>query len=273
MNKTVLITGAGGNIGRKLSAHFSALGWTVKKLDVDRQGDPEVIACDLSVWDAAWVAHFAGSDAVVHLAGDPRPGASWAAIQRLNFDLTLNVYEAAARQGAKRLIFASSNWTVAGRRFGDDVLTTAVEPYPVNAYGVSKLLGERMGKSYSERWGLSAICLRIGYNQRDHDNLPGPHMGWGAWGQEMWLSDRDLCQAFERAVLAGPEVTFAVLNLMSANPGMRWDIATTPRVIGYAPQDGAVAVVTDEIAQTSQGAAQARHLIETTEAFLLSQRW
>jgi NAD+ dependent glucose-6-phosphate dehydrogenase len=33
-----------------------------------------------------------------------------------------------------------------------------------------------------------------------------------------------------------------VLNLMSANPGMRWDIDTTRRVIDYMPQDGAIPV-------------------------------
>jgi hypothetical protein len=29
---------------------------------------------------------------------------------------------------------------------------------------------------------------------------------------------------------------------MSANPGMRWDIDTTRRTIGYLPQDGHIAV-------------------------------
>ena len=272
MTKTVLITGAGGNIGRKLAQHFAGLGWTLRRLDVDAHGDPGIIACDLAVWDEAWVQQFSGVDAVIHLAGDPRPQAQWESIQRLNIDLLLNVYEAAARQGAKRLVFASSNWTVAGRRFGKEALTTDLEPYPVNPYGVSKLIGERLGRSYWERWGLSSICFRIGYNQAP-PNLPGPQMGWGAWGQEMWLSDRDLCDGFEKAVLAGPEVGFAVLNLMSDNPGMRWDIESTKRSIGYAPQDGQAAIVTFELAAHATEAASGRRMIEVTEASLLEKRW
>ncbi len=273
MSKRILITGGGGNIGRKLDTHFKTLGWTTTKLDAAAQGDAEVIEADLAVWDDAWARHFTNVDAVIHLAGDPRPHAPWASIQALNIDLCLNVYEAAARMGAKRLVFASSNWTMAGRRFGTEVLETGLEPYPINPYGVSKLIGERLGRSYSERWGLSAICFRIGYNQRDPGNLPGTHMGWGAWGQEMWLSDRDMCNGFARAVLAGPEVRFAVLNLMSGNPGMRWDIETTKRVIGYAPQDGAAAVLTPEIAAATKAAEGAHGLVEQTQGYVLTQRW
>jgi hypothetical protein len=62
----------------------------------------------------------------------------------------------------------------------------------------------------------------------------------------MWLSDRDLCQGVERAAFA-EGVQFAVLNLMSDNPGMRWDIEETRRLIGYEPRDGHAAVVTPAI--------------------------
>jgi uronate dehydrogenase len=57
----------------------------------------------------------------------------------------------------------------------------------------------------------------------------------------MWLSDGDFCHGVERAVLA-EGIGFAVVNLMSDNPGMRWDIAPTQRILGYAPRDGAVPV-------------------------------
>jgi NAD+ dependent glucose-6-phosphate dehydrogenase len=271
MAKTVLITGAGGNIGQKLKRHFLALGWTLRLLDVKAQGDGDVVECDLDVWDDRWVRQFADVDAVIHLAGQPSPAAPWSSILPLNIDLTLNVYEAAARQGTKRLIFASSNWTMAGHRFAEFPLTTDHEPNPVNPYGVSKLIGERLGRSYHDRWGLSVICFRIGYCQRG-ENKPGPHMGWGDWGQLMWLSDRDMCNAMERAVLA-EGVGFAVLNLMSDNPGMRWDIETTKRVIGYAPRDGAAAVVDAQLREAQDTAKVTRELSDRLTRLDQTRRW
>jgi NAD+ dependent glucose-6-phosphate dehydrogenase len=271
MDRTVLITGAGGNIGTKLRAHFSALGWTLRLLDVDARGDAAIQAADLADWDDAWVSRFAGVDTVIHLAGNPSPQTSWASAQRLNIDLTANVYEAAVARGVRRVVFASSNWVMAGHRPGRGALTTDMAPYPINPYGVSKLVGERMGHSAHARHGLSVVCFRIGYLQRG-DNRPGTHMGWGGWGQAMWLSNRDLCQAMERAVLA-EGVGFAVLNLMSDNPGMRWDIETTKRTIGYAPQDGAAPVLNETIEQNERSAHDLRQMAERLDAVSMEQRW
>ena len=271
MSRTVLITGARGNIGTKLRAHFTTLGWTLRLLDVESGDDPAIIAADLSVWNDGWADTFRGVDAVIHLAGRPTPLTPWADAQRFNIDMTMNIYEAAARAGARRVIFASSNWVMAGHRHGDGPLTTAMEPYPVNAYGVSKLIGERLGRSYFERWGLSSISFRIGYLQTG-DNLPGPHMGWGAWGQNMWLSNRDLCQAMERAVLA-EGVGFAVLNLMSDNPGMRWDIAETRRAIGYAPRDGWTADLSEAAEDQERMAAEMQTTAKRLDLMVAERRW
>lgn len=274
MSRIVTITGAAGSIGSKLRTHLGSRGgMTLRLLDSDARGDPAILEADLAQWDERWVGTFAGADAVIHLAGDPRPDAPWGSIVRNNVDLVLNVLEAAVQQKARRVIFASSNWTMAGHRFADGPLTADREPAPVNAYGASKLVGERLGRSFSDRHGLSVVCLRIGYCQHEHGNRPGPHMGWNRWGQEMWLSDRDLCGAFERAVLAPPELRFAVLNLMSQNEGMRWDIETTKRVLGWQPQDGWTAELTEAMRADEETARKARAVIEHTEALLADRRW
>jgi NAD+ dependent glucose-6-phosphate dehydrogenase len=57
----------------------------------------------------------------------------------------------------------------------------------------------------------------------------------------MWLSNRDFCHGVERAVLADG-IGFAMLNMMSANPVIRWDIDATRQLIFYAPQDGTASV-------------------------------
>ena len=128
MSKTVLITGARGNLGTKLRAHFTALGWRIRLLDRNAGGDPAITEADLATYDDSWALQAKDADAIIHLAGDPSPSASWTSVQRLNIDLTQNVYEAAARHGAQRVIFASSNWAMAGHRFADFPLTTTHEP-------------------------------------------------------------------------------------------------------------------------------------------------
>ena len=60
------------------------------------------------------------------------------------------------------------------------------------------------------------------------------------WFRNMWLSNRDFLDLFERALLADPAGWPApgiVVNGMSANRDMGWDIETTRRLIGYRPQD------------------------------------
>jgi len=235
--KTVLITGATGNVGRKLSAHLKAAGFPVRSLCLNPAGDPAVQSCDLSVYDERWAQSFKGVDTVLHIAADPSPWAGWDRIQQLNLDLLFNVMAAAHQKGVRRVVFASSNYVVAGYRFKQDRLTTAIGPRPINPYGASKLVGERLGKMYSERYGLSFIALRIGVCQRRAGNQHGPWVPFGHWGQSMWVSDRDLCVCFERTV-RDDSIQFGVYNLMSNNPGMRWDLGNLQRDLGFTPQDG-----------------------------------
>jgi uronate dehydrogenase len=248
--KVVLITGASGNLGSKLRQHLEGR-YSLRLLDIDPRGDLAITQVDLSAWDLTWVDQFLGADVVVHLAADPCAHQNWPKLIGPNFDGTIHVFQAAVLRVVKRLIYASSNHVMGG--YKDDPqatrLTTILPPRPgahyvvdgekrdSTPYGCGKLFGERLCKCFSEAYGLSAIALRIGW-VRPGDNRPEDvPPARGPWFRDMWLSNRDFCQLVERCILAGPELRFAVLNGMSNNTGMRWDIEDTRRILGYEPQD------------------------------------
>jgi NAD+ dependent glucose-6-phosphate dehydrogenase len=270
--RLVLITGVSGNLGTKLRHHFEQRNaYDLRLLCLNPENDPAIHTSDLSVYDESWAVHFADVNTVIHLAGDRRSWAGWDSIQKLNIDLSMNVFQAALRYGVRRMIFASSNWVMGGYRFGSERLTTSLAPWPVNPYGHSKLFGERVGRSLSEHSQMSFIGFRVGYCQPDHDNQPGRHMNYSSWGQGMWLSDRDLCHGVEQAVLA-ENVKFAILNLMSDNPGMRWDIEETKRVIGFQPRDGYTTDMDERMREGESLAKGARTLADQLNQFIVSQR-
>ena len=125
----VLITGATGNIGSKLRSYLEARGcYDLTLLCLNPGNDTDVVTADLSAFDEDWSGLFAGIDTVLHVAADPSPFASWGSIQRLNLDLLFNVMAAAQKHGVRRIVFASSNFVVAGYRFTKDALTADIEP-------------------------------------------------------------------------------------------------------------------------------------------------
>jgi hypothetical protein len=274
LSKTVLITGATGNLGAKISAHLAANGYNLRLICLNPTGRQDVVTADLTRYDDSWARVFSGVDAVVHLAGEARPTANWDTVLPLNITLLLNVFEAMRQYGGSKMIFASSNWVMAGYRFSTERLTTKLPPKPINPYGISKLFGERAGKSWvganPESGIRSFLAFRIGYCQAD-DNRPGPHMSMGQWGQEMWLSNRDLTHAIELAV--NSKIGFTVLNLMSANPGMRWDIEETRKTIGYMPQDSHVAEITEAMRERETVIRAKQELIALLEDLTASRDW
>ena len=113
MGKRIVITGAAGNLGRKIASHLESRNdYDLTLLDINPGDDSEIVSADLSRSDDSWEQHFEGVDTVVHMAAEPRPHAPWESLEKLNIDLTINVYTAAVAKGARRLIFASSNWVM-----------------------------------------------------------------------------------------------------------------------------------------------------------------
>lgn len=233
----VVITGATGNLGQKARRHLEQLdGYTVVPIDRESRGDPEVVVADLTTFDPSWVRHFAGADAVVHLAAEPQLDSGWPELQPNNVDAVLNVFEAAAEHGPMRFVFASSCTAMDEYFWEQGPIGADLVPKPLSLYGATKAMGERIGKLYAERRGLSVICLRIGANDPG-ENLPSrsisPHRG--LWAQQRWLSNEDFCQAVQKS-LDAKDIGFAVVNIISRNHGMRWGLEEAESVIGYRPQ-------------------------------------
>jgi nucleoside-diphosphate-sugar epimerase len=236
---TVLITGACGNLGRKLR---SAWADRYELILIDRLAgpeDPEVLAADLAEPDEHWMGTFHGADAVIHLAANPDPDASWEDLVGPNLDATANVLQAAVLGAVDRVIFASSSHTMWGYQQDDDgPITEDRPPRPDGPYGASKLVGERLGRSFSLAFELAFIALRIGWVQPGANH---PSTLPDDWARSLWLSDRDFVQLVDRALWAELDAGFLVVNGVSRNRVGRWPIDRAIEAIGFDPLDDSYA--------------------------------
>ena len=160
-----------------------------------------------------------------------------------------NVYEAARAAGVKRVVFASSGNAIRGfeaeapydahrpgagttrcRRGSGRV--THKDVHPLNIYGVAKVWGETLGHHFSDQYGMSVLCVRIGRVTRS--NVPeGPRE------MSTYLSHDDVSQILHLCVDAPDELRYDVFLATSNN---RWgyrDLEHPREVLGYVPQDSA----------------------------------
>ena len=244
MRKKVVITGAAGNLGRKLRSYLGQLDqYDLRLLDLAPEGEAGVAAADLSTLDQSWLDTFEGADAIVHLAANANAAARWHELIGPNIDGALNVYTAAARHNVRRIVFASSVWVLSGHRFDAEMRSSASLPDPTpSAYGATKLFGERIGKAFFAAYEISTIAVRLGAC-RAGENSPSAAAETSEWTQDCWLSDRDLCRGIEAALNAPPDIGFAVINLTSANPRTRWSLREAEEQIGYRPVDTHVTTI------------------------------
>lgn len=246
---TILITGAAGNMGRKLRHHWAGK-YPLRLLDRDPRGDSQILAADLCHW-GNWVEEFRGVNVVFHFAADPEAHKLWPELVGPNVDALIHVYHAAVLGGVQRMIFASSNHVLGGYQNDQDCGLKAETPpkpglrYRVDGvardstpYAAAKLFGERLGYCLAESHGLETIAIRFGWMWRSGENLPAnlpPDRG--EWFRLMWLSDRDFLQLMDCCLTAAIPQKFLIVNGMSNNTGMRWDLEPARRLLGYEPQD------------------------------------
>ena len=223
-SKPIAITGAQGNLGRKLIAAFETAAWCRSIVAIDQAspdgGFPDAskvraVQADLTDrGDPRWVEAIGAVDVIIHLAArNPYPTASWQD-STASFDMTLNLLGAAGGSLA-RFVFISSNHVMGGYKdaepaLGPGTLTEALAPRPGTrtvdahgkvgdspAYAVHKLMGERLCRERALGSGgrLSTVSLRVGWCQPG-ENLPSTLNASGVPGEPVPEGDVEAARAY-----------------------------------------------------------------------------
>jgi uronate dehydrogenase len=200
---TILVTGASGVVGRRLTADLAgSRPFRTFSRSRGPDGPAEHVQGDICDFEAV-LAAMHGVDTVVHLSGfledlDP--------LETLEINLrgTYHVLEAARLSGASRVVFASSI-AVTGcltPSFVPDTLPIRENDpcRPASAYAGGKLAAETLCDMYARRYGLTTVALRFAGVQHPET--------WTAplWEYERcpilwtWISLGDLSRAIQAAI-------------------------------------------------------------------------
>lgn len=255
MTQQILIIGAAGNIGSWLRTSLRQEDRHLRLLDVAPQDavepgeDAHIITASITDHDAMLHA-CEGADAVIHLGGLSTAGYTWDEYLDVNVNGTRNVLDAVRHCGVGRIVYASSHHAVGfhpntpGR-----TVPEYLYPRPDTLYGFSKAASESLCSLYHDRFGLDAICIRIGSYRTRPTSLRT------LWN---WLSPDDCTRLFE-AALSVSNPGFRLVWGVSANSRGIMSLAEA-RAIGYVPLDNAEEFIND-IAIAHDGTAEGQDLI------------
>ena len=244
----ILVTGMsgliGGLAGRDLAQDYEVRALNRRPVTNDSEGF-ESFQADIADYDAIRPA-FEGVDTVVHMAaylGQDIEGHISGNIRGV-----YNVYEAARDAGVRRVVFGSSGAAV-NLYENDEPYLAMVEARwddvpgsfplidhtstvrPKGVYGAAKLWGEALGRAYSEEYGISVICIRIGRVVEEDWPRDARHAA-------VYLSHRDITQMIRKCVEAPDTVRYEIVYAVSDNRGRFRDLEHARDVVGYVPQDG-----------------------------------
>ncbi|MDX2254936.1 MAG: NAD(P)-dependent oxidoreductase [Pseudanabaenaceae cyanobacterium bins.39] len=229
--KSVVITGASGTVGEtvvdSLREHYE-----LTLFDIKPHPRFPVKLVDLANWHEVY-NNLPEADAIIHLAAIPQED-SPEKILRSNIQATLNVFEGARIRGIQRVIFASSIMTYLGHHRQSkpiQPLHPQFHTLPTTHYAVSKLYGEQLGQVYAHNFGLSVICIRLGWYPRipttqEHLDSQLPIL----------ISIQD-CKRLFHACLAVETMEYAIVNGLSRGGKDYYDLDIGKELLGFYPND------------------------------------
>ncbi|MBO6604054.1 MULTISPECIES: NAD-dependent epimerase/dehydratase family protein [Paracoccaceae] len=227
--KKIVLTGAAGRLGSYLREPLTKLAGTLVSSDIAEDigtlyPGESYIRADIADYDAVH-ALLDGADMVVHFGAivDEVP---FEEMLGPNFLGAYNVWEAAFRQGLKRVVYASSIHAV-GMYPRNEFIGIDVPHRPDTFYGLAKCFAEDLGRMYWEKRQLESVCLRI----LSCAQVTSPR----ALGT--WLSYDDLIQLVTRAIDT-PTTGFSIVYGVSDNDRTPVDNSAAS-YLGYRPRDNA----------------------------------
>ena len=228
MDKIVL-TGAAGHLGSYLREPVLQLCDSLTSSDlVNDIGDlyqgENYVQTDLADYDQVH-ALLEGADIVVHF-GAHSDEAEFNTILGSNIVGAYNVWEAAYRQGVRRVVYASSIHAV-GMHANKDFIGIDARHRPDTFYGLAKCFAEDLASLYWDKRGIESVCMRI--------LSCAPVTSARALGT--WLSYDDLIHLVECAITT-PVTGFNVLYGVSNNDRVPVDNSAAS-LLGYRPKDNA----------------------------------
>ena len=241
--KTILITGAAGDVGthlrRELATRYRIVASDLRSLKETFRGQIFKRADISKMADALRITK--GVDAVVHLGGYSVEG-PWEGILNANIIGCYNVFEAARRNGVKRILFPTSNHAV-GFYPRSQTIDHRVYIKPDSRYGVSKVFGEALGSLYADKYGMEVFCMRIGnVNPVPIDKRR----------LSILFTPRDLAQLVTIGI-EHPEIRFEIVYGISGNKRAWYDNSNAVR-LGYRPLDDSEDWAAEVLAREPAGA-------------------
>lgn len=190
MTKTVFVTGGAGYVGSHSAKAFAKAGWNVVTYDNLSRGwmdlvkwgpliegdilDTQALTKALKEVQPDAVAHFAAFAYVAESMEQPD------IYYRNNVGGTMSLLDAMVAANVKQMVFSSSCATYGVH---EAMITEATLQQPINPYGATKMICERMIQDYGMAHGIASVILRY-FNAGGCDaegetgerHIPEPHV-------------------------------------------------------------------------------------------------
>ena len=224
----VLVTGAGGTLGRALAPMLAEAGHEPVLLDIQAvEGPYEAVVGDVRKAEDVRAAA-QGAELVVHTAAihgihlathSPRD------FYDLNLTGTLNVWEAAMEAGVRGVVFSSTMgvYKPHNRPPEGDAVAALREDLPLmpgDIYGYTKVAGEEMCKLYGRTHGIPSVALRYGMF------VPEPSFRYGIRLLYGGVDTHDVARCVMTSIDA----------LVSGK--VRWDAFNVESLVPFTEEDG-----------------------------------